>query len=228
VLESGVDGPLSSDARESVGGEHLRTLIDDILDLSALETGELKLSRRPLDLRIAAEEVVREATSLARHKGLSLRVEGASQVVAHADRRRVRQILTNLVSNAVKFTPQGSIVVRVARRDAWAHIEVEDTGYGIAEHEQRAIFEAYQQSTDARFRASGAGLGLATVKRLVELHGGAISVSSTVGRGSTFVLQLPLATDEDVLDAQENRVSATSLVPDSATDRPAIEGRGES
>lgn len=198
VLESGVDGPLTPDTRESVetirtSGEHLRTLIDDILDLSALETGELKLSRRPLDLRVAAEEVVREAAAVARRKGLALRVESEPDVLALADRRRVRQILTNLVANALKFTPRGHVIIRVSRHDEVARVEVEDTGYGIAEDEREAIFEAYRQSTDARMRQGGAGLGLATVKRLVELHGGSIEIESTLGEGSTFRFVLPLA-----------------------------------
>ncbi len=226
VLESGVDGPLTSDARESVetirtSGEHLRTLIDDILDLSALETGELKLARRPLDLRVATDEVVREASALARRKGLEIRAACEPRVIAFADKRRFRQILTNLVANAVKFTPRGHVLVRVTTRppggnpdgSGEAVIEVEDTGYGVAEEEREAIFEAYRQSTDASRRAGGAGLGLATVKRLVELHGGTITLASSLEKGSTFTFTLPLATDDDLRDAMDHRVSATSGLP---------------
>ncbi|MBK8937800.1 MAG: HAMP domain-containing histidine kinase [Polyangiaceae bacterium] len=225
VLESGVDGPLSQDARESVetirtSGEHLRTLIDDILDLSALETGELKLARRPLDLRLAADEVAREAGKLARDKGLSLSVEGERELYAQADKRRVRQILTNLVANALKFTPRGRVVVRLWRRGRDALVEVEDTGYGIPDEEKEAIFEAYRQSADARLRVGGAGLGLATVKRLVELHGGEVHLDSVVGRGSTFSFTIPLATEDDIAMALESRVSSTSMLPEPATPGP--------
>ncbi|NUP06419.1 MAG: HAMP domain-containing histidine kinase [Polyangiaceae bacterium] len=225
VLESGVDGPLTPDARESIetirtSGEHLRTLIDDILDLSALETGELKLTRRALDMRVAAEEVIRESGAVARRKGLALRVEGERGVFARADRRRVRQILTNLVANAVKFTPRGHVIVRISRRDADAIVAVEDSGYGIAEEEIEEIFEAYRQSTDARLRQGGAGLGLATVKRLVELHGGTITVTSAMGKGSVFTFSIPLATEEEILVAEATRVSATSMLPDSPVATP--------
>ncbi len=223
VLESEVDGPLPADARESIeiihtSGEHLRTLIDDILDLSALETGELKLSRRPLDLVAAAEEVVREATAIARHKGLVLGVDAAGPVLAYADRRRVRQILTNLVANAVKFTASGSVRVDVRTKNDDAVVRVTDTGPGIPAQDRDAIFEAYKQSSDARLRQGGTGLGLATVKRLVVLHGGEITVESERGKGSTFRFTLPLATDQDLLDAQGGRASVPSLPPENRSE----------
>jgi signal transduction histidine kinase len=218
VLETEVDGPLSGDARESVeiirtSGEHLRTLIDDILDLSALETGQIKLSRRPLELRKAAEEVVREANAIARHKGLQLGVTGDEHVFAYADKRRMRQILTNLVANAVKFTNEGAVTVDVRERDHQAVIRVVDTGPGIPAADRDAIFEAYRQSNDARLRQGGAGLGLATVKRLVVLHGGDIRVESKIGEGSSFTLTFPLATDDDVEEALEGRGSLPSVPP---------------
>ncbi len=217
VLESGVDGPLSGDAQESVeiirtSGEHLRTLIDDILDLSALESGELKLTKRAIDVRRIAEDVVREASALARHKQLVLRVECDRSVIVLADRRRVRQILTNLVSNAVKFTPHGSVVVRIWERSRFAEIDVADTGYGVPENERAVIFEAYRQVAGARLHHGGAGLGLATVKRLVELHGGDIKLTSVVSKGSTFSFRLPLATEEDVA-LSDTRVSVSSVLP---------------
>ncbi len=217
VLESEVDGPLPPDARESVeiihtSGEHLRTLIDDILDLSALESGELKLSRRPMDLRRAAEEVMREANAIAKHKKLDLTVTGEEHVLAYADRRRVRQILTNLVANAVKFTQRGFVRVRIEQTGDRAVVRVVDSGPGIPAEDQTAIFEAYRQSSDAGLRVGGTGLGLATVKRLVELHGGEIRVESERGKGSTFTFSLPLATDEEIQEAME-RASMPSMPP---------------
>ncbi|MFO0549271.1 MAG: HAMP domain-containing sensor histidine kinase [Polyangiaceae bacterium] len=224
VLESGVDGPLTQDTRESLevirtSGEHLRTLIDDILDLSALETGELKLARRAVDVAGVAEEVVREARAVARHKPLDLYLDAERGVFANADKRRVRQILTNLVTNAVKFTPRGSVTVRIVQSgDGWVTIAVADTGYGIAESEREAIFEAYRQATSTHARQGGAGLGLTTVKRLVELHGGDIRVESAVGRGSTFTFRLPSATVEERI-ASEGRISAVSVPPAPTSDR---------
>ncbi len=196
VLESEVDGPLTDEGRESLAvirtsGEHLRQLIDDILELSALETGTLQLSRGPVDVREIAEQVVREATATIADKPLGLDVTGEGRPIAFADKRRVRQILTNLVSNAVKFTSRGKVTVDVAERGSFVVIVVRDTGPGIPAEQTAAIFEEYKQLGDARSRRGGTGLGLAITKRLVLMHGGTIEVSSELGRGSTFSATLP-------------------------------------
>jgi signal transduction histidine kinase len=197
VLESEVDGPLSADAREALAmiqtsGGHLRTLIDDILELSALETGQLKLNRDGVDLREVAEEVMREASATVHDKALTLTVTVASDsVTAYADRRRVRQILTNLVSNAAKFTTEGSISVAIQSRGPLVSVQVSDTGLGIHADDKLAIFEEYRQSGDVRARRAGTGLGLAIARRLVMMHGGSIHVSSDLGRGSRFTFTLP-------------------------------------
>ncbi|WP_437333626.1 sensor histidine kinase [Sorangium sp. So ce394] len=197
VLESEVDGPLSQDAREALSvirqsGEHLRTLIDDILDLSALETGKLQLSRRAVNLRVLVDQVMREASAAARDKPIQLRVTGEHGLLAHADPRRVRQILTNLVSNAVKFTARGSVAVHIAARGRYATIAVQDTGPGIPPEETSAVFEEYRQTGDVRSRRAGTGLGLSIARRLVMMHGGTIQLESELGRGSTFTITLPL------------------------------------
>ncbi|MGK3968696.1 sensor histidine kinase [Sorangium sp. So ce118] len=197
VLESEVDGPLSQDAREALSvirqsGEHLRTLIDDILDLSALETGKLQLSRRAVNLRVLVDQVMREASAAARDKPVQLRVTGDHGLVAHADPRRVRQILTNLVSNAVKFTARGSVTVHIAARGRYAAIVVQDTGPGIPPEETSAVFEEYRQTGDVRSRRAGTGLGLSIARRLVLMHGGTIQLESELGRGSTFTITLPI------------------------------------
>lgn len=226
VLESGVDGPLSPEAQEAVeiirtSGEHLRTLIDDILDLSALETGELRLVPRPVDARRAAEEVLREMRVLAKHKGLSLDVRGGEGAMVYADRRRLRQILTNLVANAVKFTDTGSVSVRLERRGDELELAVVDTGTGIAPAERSLVFEAYRQVADAGRRVGGTGLGLATVKQLVELHGGKLSLESELGRGSVFRFTLPIATGAQIAEAMEQRASMPSMPPDMYFERDA-------
>ena len=205
VLESEVDGPLTLDARESIGiirtsGEHLRTLIGDILDLSAMETGQLQLVRRDVDVRMVAEQVMREASATLNQKPISLTVSGESGVLAFADKRRVRQILTNLVSNAVKFTSAGSVNVTIEGRGAFAAFIVSDTGPGIAATDRAAIFEEYRQSGDARSRSGGTGLGLAITRRLVAMHGGSIEVQSRVSEGSTFTVTLPIYTGAEVSD----------------------------
>ncbi|WP_129353080.1 sensor histidine kinase [Sorangium cellulosum] len=200
VLESEVDGPLSQDAREALSvirqsGEHLRTLIDDILDLSALETGKLQLSRRAVNLRVLADQVMREASAAARDKPVQLRVTGERALLAHADPRRVRQILTNLVSNAVKFTTRGAVTVHIAGRGRAAAIVVQDTGPGIPPEETSAVFEEYRQTGDVRSRRAGTGLGLSIARRLVLMHGGTIQLDSELGRGSTFTITLPAWVD---------------------------------
>ncbi|HEV8247937.1 MAG TPA: HAMP domain-containing sensor histidine kinase [Polyangiaceae bacterium] len=195
VLLSEVDGPLSADARENLdvvrsSGEHLRALIDDILDLSALESGELKLHAEMVDIFAIAAEVVREAQVSAANKGLSVELSGRS-ALAHADARRVRQILGNLVGNAVKFTERGLVLVTIDPRDGGAAIVVRDTGPGIAPEDREAIFEEYFQSKDARRHRVGTGLGLAITNRLVQMHRGFIDLTSELGKGSTFTIVLP-------------------------------------
>ncbi len=196
VLETEVDGPLSEEAREHLAiirtsGEHLRMLINDILDLSALENGKLDLAIVPVEVRPLAELVMREATAAARHKPVSLSVDGDAGVWAHADRLRLRQILTNLVANAVKFTERGSVAIHILARGPKVSITVQDTGPGVSPEEQAAIFEVYRQGEHARRRRGGAGLGLAITRRLVEMHHGTIALESEVGRGSKFVVTMP-------------------------------------
>ena len=203
VLESEVDGPLDEDARESLAvvkksGEHLKTLIDDVLDLSALETGQLHLKRRAVDARELCEEVVREARAMVRDKPVGLSVGGQARLFAYADARRLRQVLTNLVTNAVKATAEGAVSVRVESRGPFVAMTVEDTGKGIPPEEQAAIFQAYRQAGDVRSRRGGTGLGLSIAQRLVDMHGGTIEVESQVGRGSRFTVCLPRVEEGEV------------------------------
>lgn len=214
VLESEVDGPLSDEAREHLAivrtsGEHLRMLINDILDLSQLENGKLELSIVPVEVRHLAEQVMREATAAARGKPLELSVSGDAGVFAYADKLRLRQILTNLVANAVKFTERGSVSIRVEGQRTKVAISVIDTGPGVSREEQAAIFEVYRQGEDARRRRGGAGLGLAITRRLVEMHHGTIALRSEVGAGSTFVVTLPRAEGVEPGD----RLSGDNLRP---------------
>ena len=201
VLESEVDGPLSGEAKEHLrvvtqSGEHLKTLIDDVLDLSALETGQLRLSRRPVDMRALADQVVREASATIREKPVRLGVTGEAGLFAYADSRRVRQILTNLIANAIKATTQGSVTVQIEARNPYVALVVRDTGAGISPEDAAAIFQPYRQGGDHLSRRGGAGLGLSIAQRLVGMHGGTIAVESQLGGGSTFTVCLPRV-DED-------------------------------
>lgn len=205
VLMDEVDGPLSPSAREEVeqirgSGHHLLGLINDLLEFSALESGQLRLSKRPRDLVELANEVVREARGLVGTKPLALRLEFTEPVVAQVDGRRVRQVLGNLVNNAIKFTPRGEVTLRVAKERRHAVITVADTGPGISEQELPFVFHEYKQGKSERRRRRGTGLGLAIARRIVLLHHGSLSVESAVGRGAAFRVVLPIG-DVDGADA---------------------------
>jgi signal transduction histidine kinase len=195
VLLSEAEGPLSPEARENLqvvrtSGQHLSSLIDDILDLSALESGELKLDRQAINVLGVAVDVVREAKVNAQWKPLLVKLSG-EPTVAWVDPRRLRQILSNVVGNAVKFTSQGSVLVHVEERDGKVTMTVTDTGPGIAAAEQAAIFEEYRQGATGLSRRVGSGLGLAITRRLVSMHGGSIELESKLGEGSRFSIVLP-------------------------------------
>lgn len=195
ILRSEIDGPLSKSAREDLAvvrksAAHLASLIDDILDLSALESGKLRLDRRAVELYAIAEEVVRELEPLALEKGLGLRLIGKKGHIVHADPRRLRQILGNVIDNAVKFTARGSVRVEVSRQDDEVLLTIIDTGPGIAPAERAAIFEEYRQAGDPLSRPFGTGLGLAITRRLVDMHGGRIELESETGKGSRFTIAL--------------------------------------
>ena len=200
ILMTEVDGPLSTEACEEVeqirgSGKHLLDLINDILEFSALESGQLKLTRSRVDLAAVAWEVVREAAGIVGARPVLVRIEGEAGVFARADSRRVRQVLTNLVGNAIKFTQRGEVVVDVGREGRYARVSVRDTGPGISPQERAVIFEEYKQTKDERARRRGTGLGLAIARRLVLMHGGKIDVESEVGLGSTFKVMLPVWDD---------------------------------
>jgi len=176
-------------------GRHLLALINDILDLSKVEAGRMELHCAPFNLPLAIEgavNVVRERAS--RHGiALSLAVNDALGEVV-ADERKVRQILLNLLANAVKFTPDGGRVkITAVRARDCAEVSVRDTGIGIAPEDQTAVFEEFRQVGGHHVhKREGTGLGLALAKRFVELHGGTIGVQSAVGQGSTFTFTIPV------------------------------------
>jgi signal transduction histidine kinase len=195
VLLSGVDGPLSPDAVENLvvvrrSGAHLQQLINDVLDLSAIESGVIQLDPSDTDVFAIALAVIQEARVAAQEKGLILELEG-EPAMAWADPVRVRQIIGNLVGNAVKFTNSGSVHVSVRTVADVVELVVKDTGPGIAPEESAKIFEEFQQAGSVRARRSGTGLGLAIARRLLKMHGGSIRLSSKLGQGSEFIVHLP-------------------------------------
>jgi signal transduction histidine kinase len=172
---------------------HLLALINDVLDLSKVEAGQIELDVAPFSLRDALESgvvMVREqATTNGVHIALSADPDAD---VVEGDERRIRQVIFNLLSNAVKFTSAGgSVDVRAAQVNGEVRVSVADTGPGIAPGDQERIFEEFQQTEAGVEQREGTGLGLALSKRFVELHGGRIWVDSELGKGSTFVFTLP-------------------------------------
>lgn len=211
LLESEDDGPLSEDAKEALSmirtsGEHLKSLIDDILDLSAMETGQLRLSRSLVDVVSIAEEVVREARGTIKDRPIALSVVGRRGNIAWADPRRLRQAVTNIVSNALKATARGEVRVSVGREGDMITISVSDSGRGIEPEVLQTIFAPYKQAGDAKARRGGAGLGLAITRRLILLHGGTIRAKSELGRGSVFTMTVPD-------DSHSEKMPRDSLVP---------------
>jgi signal transduction histidine kinase len=176
-------------------GRHLLSLINDILDLSKVEAGRMELELSEFDLRNVIDgslALLRERASRKEIK-LSRNVDDTVGIV-RADERKVKQVLLNLLSNALKFTPEGGrIAVRAAVRDGMAEVAVSDTGVGIAKAEQDAVFEEFRQVGAAAKRVEGTGLGLALARKFIELHGGRIGVASELGAGSTFTFTFPVA-----------------------------------
>ncbi|NNJ12007.1 PAS domain S-box protein [Chloroflexales bacterium ZM16-3] len=200
-LQEGVRGPLNDRQRESVGrieesGQHLLTLINDILDLSKIEAGRLDLQIEAVSVADVCRASLQFIKEVAIKKQLKLAFQLNDELaIIGADAKRLKQILVNLLSNASKFTPAGgkvSLDVKVQTEDALVHFIVQDTGIGIADSDMARLFQPFTQ-LDSRLsrQHEGTGLGLVLVRRLVDLHGGSITVESEVGVGSRFMITLP-------------------------------------
>jgi signal transduction histidine kinase/CheY-like chemotaxis protein len=181
----------------SRSAEALLQIINDILDFSKIEAGKMEFERIAFGLRDAVEETIEVCAGRAREKGLELACVIESDVPAkvRSDPMRLRQVLINLVGNAIKFTESGEVVVRVKALDATGRLrfEVSDTGIGVAEHAQTDIFNAFSQADSFTTRKyGGTGLGLAICKQILTLMGGEIGLTSTVGGGSTFWFEIRL------------------------------------
>ncbi len=176
-------------------GQHLLSLINDILDLSKVEAGRMELAPAPFHLPVALENAVTLVKERATRHGIALGLDvdpRLGEVVG--DERKIRQVLLNLLSNAVKFTPEGGRVsLKAVQTDGAVEISVNDTGIGIAPEDQEAVFQEFRQvGGDEARKQEGTGLGLTLAKKFVELHGGRIWVKSQVGKGSTFTFTLPV------------------------------------
>jgi signal transduction histidine kinase len=175
-------------------GNHLLSLINDVLDLSKVEAGQVELDVHPFSLRDALERGVVMVRERATDDGVRVGFAVDPEVdVVDGDERRIKQVIFNLLSNAVKFTPAGGEVdVSATQVNGEVRVSVADTGPGIAPEDRKRIFEEFQQTETGGVQHEGTGLGLALSKRFVELHGGRIWLESEVGRGSTFTFALPM------------------------------------
>jgi signal transduction histidine kinase len=205
LMLDGIYGELPQKAlgvleRVQSNGRHLLGLINDVLDLSKIEAGQLRLALDAYALPAVVQTVVAATESLASAKGLKLKAAVADGLpTGIGDERRLAQVLLNLVGNAIKFTDQGGIEIAARTADGHFEIDVIDTGPGIAPEDQARIFEEFQQVDNTSTRKKGGtGLGLAISRRIVAMHGGALTVESEVGRGSTFRVTLPVRVEKQL------------------------------
>jgi signal transduction histidine kinase len=179
-------------------GKHLLGLINDVLDLSKIEAGQLVLSLDNYSLKDVVHSVYSAVEPLAAEKKLVFRVEVPKNLPAgHGDERRLTQVLLNLVGNAIKFTDAGEVAIEASSANGSFSLSVRDTGPGISAADQKKLFQEFQQADNSTTKAKGGtGLGLAISKRIIEMHGGRIWLDSRVGEGSTFSVTLPVRVEQ--------------------------------
>jgi signal transduction histidine kinase len=203
-----VDGAYGEPSEKMLGilkrlesnGRHLLGLINDVLDLSKIEAGQLVLELSDYSIQDIAQTVRSTLEPLAADKKLAFKVEVAAQLPpGRGDGRRLTQVLINLVGNAIKFTDAGEVAIKAEANNGSFHVSVRDTGPGISAADQARLFQEFQQADNAITRKKGGtGLGLAISKRIVEMHGGKIWVESQLGQGSTFAFTLPVVVERQV------------------------------
>ncbi len=205
ILLQGLAGPLNDEQKKQLGmvkgsSQHLLALITDIIDLSKIEAGKISLTREEVDLSRLAREVVSSLEPTAARAGLALALEAPETLPVVSDGRRIRQVLVNLVGNAVKFTEKGSVTVALERRDGSVRIAVRDTGPGIRPEDMERLFQFFSRVTAADQPArEGTGLGLYLSRKLVTLLGGEIQAQSERGRGSEFAFTLPAEAPKEAM-----------------------------
>ena len=199
ILLQELAGPLNEEQKKQLGmvsdsADHLLSLINDVLDISKIEAGQLKIAQEPVDLHAVLEKVDRTVKPLAEKKNLTLELDIAPDVgMVRSDGRRIEQVLLNLLSNAIKFTEQGYIRIECSVQGDQIRIQVIDTGIGIKKEDMSKLFKPFSQlDTGLTRQYDGTGLGLSICSKLVDLMGGSISVESERGKGSTFRIMLPL------------------------------------
>jgi len=213
-IADGVLGPINEEQRDILqkvigSSQHLLSLINDILDLTKIEVGMMDLFLEEVDMNAALNASIATAKGLVKDTDIELRVnveENLPHIIG--DKRRIRQILLNLISNAVKFTPAGTVTITAQQADGAIYLAVSDTGIGIPAAQQEIIFETFRQAKHDLPETPGTGLGLPIAKHFVEAHGGRLWLDSEVGVGSTFHVLLPIRAPEFESETEPN-VQAT-------------------
>ena len=185
--------------RITTNGKHLLGLINDVLDLSKIEAGQLTLSITDYSMKDVVHAVYGAVEPLAAEKKLTFKAEIAPDMPAgHGDERRLTQVLLNLVGNAIKFTDAGAVIIKASRDNGAFLVRVDDTGPGISDDDQKKLFQEFQQADSSTTKKKGGtGLGLAISKKIIELHGGKIWLESQVGKGSTFAFTVPARAEQN-------------------------------
>jgi signal transduction histidine kinase len=181
------------------GTAHIQRLIDDLIQVLRLESGTMPITVRPVSLHSIVRESVEQFESIAAAREIHIRADVPPDLIVQADPTRLRQILSNLLRNAVDYSaPSGSVYLEALRGTAFVTVHIHDQGAGVPGDEQSLLFTKFYRGRNVRTQVSGSGLGLVIVKYLVEALGGSINVESEVGRGSTFSFTLPLS-EESIL-----------------------------
>jgi len=198
ILLQGLAGPLNDEQRKQMGmvknsSQHLLELITDIIDLSKIEAGKITLHPEAFDLAKTVRDVVETLRVTAVRKSLMLTIKGVENIIIENDARRVKQVLVNLVANAVKFTEKGEVCIDIIKKNGMAVVKVSDTGPGIRAEDMGKLFRYFSQITSPDLpKQEGTGLGLYISKKLTALLGGDIRVESEYGKGSTFFVSFPV------------------------------------
>lgn len=218
LLADGRYGPLNDKQRRYIdhihtGGKHLLTLISDILDLSKIEAGRMELAMETISVQSTFAEVLSVMQPLADKKSHGLTTSCEAGLAVRADATRLKQVLMNLLGNAIKFTPNGGRIELAAHPDGGSvRMEVRDSGPGIPLDEQKRIFEAFYRLRESGKKTEGTGLGLAITQRLVELHGSGLKLTSHQGQGSCFYFSLPAAPSAQESPARKREVPIRSAM----------------
>jgi signal transduction histidine kinase len=197
-------------------GQRLMSMINNLLDLEKIEAGRMDWQFQPLALEELIRQAARSTAALFESKELSLQVDNSTKPLpVYGDPDRLLQVLINLISNAVKFTPRGTVTIQARRAANEVVVEVSDQGVGIKREDQALLFEKFRQVGDTMTaKPQGTGLGLAISKEIVEVHGGRIWLESEPGRGSTFSFSLPLATHDSLAGEVEDGYERYEENPD--------------